>query len=151
MDEKNNIGKNEFYDESDVDDMLEKLSEIGEANYNSSNKIMRRFSEKEVDEISVVELQSPYPLGNVTNDEGSFYSLMNQMVDIINQLSKENKYQSQKINKIHHDLSRINNDLINIDNTLQITNLIKLFENEIIDDKVLIQELRKVSNLFDSR
>lgn len=119
MNEKDNIGEHEFYTDEDVEDMLDVLDKI--------NK----------------------PYNHTYHDNNSFYILIREMIDYINQLNIESKHQGQKINKIHHDLSRINNELINIDNSLQINNLIKLYDKEIVDEVTLIRELKKVTALFN--
>lgn len=140
----------EYYDEEDVKEMVRLVEEVKtSSDATSSNKHSRRISlrEDDMETISVYELKAPseQPDRDITDD--SIYTLLRNMLMEMMFIDKECKYQSRKINKIHHDFIHLNNTLVNIDNSLHIQNLIKLYEKGIIFENELVDEIEEIMNI----
>ncbi len=118
---------------NDIDEMLERLEDVKSKSSDTSKaKVTRRlsFGGTDVERVSVLELSDP----SGVHSDGSYFILIRELLNNIEELSSQNNYKSKKINKIHHDLLLTNKILISIDNSLHIHNLIELYVNGIISE-----------------
>ncbi len=124
----------------DIEEMLEKLEEVKSKSSDSSKAHLTRrlsFDRSDVEQISVLELTDPSGVYSAS----SFYILVRELVNDIDELVKQDNYRSKKTNKIHHDLLSTNKILLSIDNSLHIHNLIELYKDDIISEDEFYMKL----------